>query len=351
MNNKYWSIKEVSELYNINPNKLRFYEKKGLISPLRNPENDYRQYSKEDLVSVQLILTYRLLELPVERIKMLLESHHKDTLVNQLLEQLEMINKVVHKYKIMQKSISNVLDQYVESDSRNDLLTTVITAGQTVGQQLGYSESWEDKWDFDSWAESYDVTIRNMEATLSFYKNYDLVLDRVFELSITTVGAPARILDIGVGTGALASKYLETSIDVVGVDQSHKMLIEAKKKHPGLKLRVGDFMKLPFDDNSFTSVVSTYAFHHLNDLEKVYALEEMIRVLRPGGTIVIGDMMFTDRESRSSFLECLSVNDRNVVEDEYYTDLESLCGILVERGLPYTIEQVDELMHILKIEV
>ena len=42
---KEYTIKEVSELFNITANKIRFYEAKGLLLPKRNEENEYRKYN------------------------------------------------------------------------------------------------------------------------------------------------------------------------------------------------------------------------------------------------------------------------------------------------------------------
>jgi SAM-dependent methyltransferase len=59
---------------------------------------------------------------------------------------------------------------------------------------------------------------------------------------------------------------------------------------------------LPLADASATLVVSNYCYHHLSDDDKERGLREVLRVLRPGGRVVIGDMMVrvqvTDRRSR-----------------------------------------------------
>ncbi len=49
---------------------------------------------------------------------------------------------------------------------------------------------------------------------------------------------------------------------------------------------------LPIDDRSVDVVLSCYCFHHLSDADKLQALSEIRRVLRPGGRLVFADMMF-----------------------------------------------------------
>ena len=52
-------------------------------------------------------------------------------------------------------------------------------------------------------------------------------------------------------------------------------------------------VSLPLVDGSADVAISNYCFHHVGDEDKLVALEEVHRVVRPGGRIVIGDMMFS----------------------------------------------------------
>lgn len=68
------NIKEVEEETGITRQNIRFYEKKGLIQPERNQENDYRQYSVEDIRRLKTIKMLRKLDFSVENIKEVLEG-------------------------------------------------------------------------------------------------------------------------------------------------------------------------------------------------------------------------------------------------------------------------------------
>lgn len=63
------SIKQASELLGIPSSTLRYWEKEGLISLHRNDGNEYRQFSKEDLLSIFDVQLYRLLDFPVKQLK------------------------------------------------------------------------------------------------------------------------------------------------------------------------------------------------------------------------------------------------------------------------------------------
>ena len=67
-------IKELEELTGVTKQNIRFYESKGLLMPQRNPENDYREYSEEDVRRLQMIKMFRMLDMPIEEIRKLLQG-------------------------------------------------------------------------------------------------------------------------------------------------------------------------------------------------------------------------------------------------------------------------------------
>ena len=102
---------------------------------------------------------------------------------------------------------------------------------------------------------------------------------------------PGRVLDLATGTGdlALALKRARPEAEVVGVDFSPAMLELARRKAKRLGLEVvfleGDALDLSFPDGSFQAVTVAFGFRNFADYGK--ALEEMHRILAPGGRAVI----------------------------------------------------------------
>lgn len=95
------NIKEAEEATGITRQNIRFYEKKGLIQPERNRENDYRKYSEQDIKRLKTIKMLRKLDFPVESIKEILEGnvdfsqavrYHLDHLKERKKELLDQIN-------------------------------------------------------------------------------------------------------------------------------------------------------------------------------------------------------------------------------------------------------------------
>jgi SAM-dependent methyltransferase len=93
----------------------------------------------------------------------------------------------------------------------------------------------------------------------------------------------ARILDIGCGLGVYVRKFREFSDRVYGIDIDAKRLVEGARTTPGLMRSASE--TLPFRDALFDVVVLNEVIEHVRD--DAATLAEALRVLRPGGNIVI----------------------------------------------------------------
>jgi len=98
------------------------------------------------------------------------------------------------------------------------------------------------------------------------------------------LGGNARLLDLGGGTGQVASALVPFGVRAVVLDRSRGMLSAAQKKR-GLLLVRGSAESLPFPDESFDLVVVVDALHHFKDQER--ALREAARTVRRGGAVLI----------------------------------------------------------------
>lgn len=107
--------------------------------------------------------------------------------------------------------------------------------------------------------------------------------------------ADERILDFGFGTAAVSLSIKERMPDVVltGVDIDPNVrqyaLRNAERKGVPLTLDLYDGGRLPYDDATFDKVVSSLVFHHLDAATKLHCLQEIQRILKPTGILVVGD--------------------------------------------------------------
>ena len=102
---------------------------------------------------------------------------------------------------------------------------------------------------------------------------------------------PLRVLDAGCGPGFFSVLLSKAGHSVTGIDGSEGMLAHARENaaHFGVSptLMLGDFGALPFPDGSFDLVISRNVTHIIREHLKVYG--EWLRVLRPGGVLLIFD--------------------------------------------------------------
>ncbi len=97
-----------------------------------------------------------------------------------------------------------------------------------------------------------------------------------------------RLLDVAIGDGVYLD-WLPKTWDIVGIDISSVQLAACQRRTVGrnVPLVLGEAEDLPFADNWFDAILSIGGFNYFNDPAR--ALQEMSRVVRPGGTIVISD--------------------------------------------------------------
>lgn len=129
---------------------------------------------------------------------------------------------------------------------------------------------------YGGWAESYDEPGNQL---------VDLEQPIVREI---IDGLPARVaLDAACGTGRHSAYLASSGHTVIGVDSSPAMLERARAKVPGGEFHVADLHDLPLPDNHVDLVLCALALMHVPNIEPVLA--EFVRVLRPGGSLVISD--------------------------------------------------------------
>jgi len=137
---------------------------------------------------------------------------------------------------------------------------------------------------FDEWPEAYDrwfttpigSLVRKFEAELML----DLLKPKQGEI----------ILDAGCGTGIFTTDILSSGSQVIGLDISLPMLIQAKKKFKEYPFWIilADMLNLPFPGSSFDKVVSVTALEFVEDAKG--AIGELFRITKRGGCIVVSTL-------------------------------------------------------------
>jgi ubiquinone/menaquinone biosynthesis C-methylase UbiE len=192
----------------------------------------------------------------------------------------------------------------------------------------------EETW--DSRAKTYDAFFRFTQRRL---------------VSLLQLGDNPCLLDLGCGTGwtlRYAANRTNGRGEFYGVDISSKMIERAQAKsrsYGNLHYYKSRVEELPFDDDFFDAVISSYAFHHFSNPEK--ALREANRVLKPKGKLCILDMTannaFTrlvDRFTRK--LEAAHVKSYSTTEFQALFERAGLRYITSKRIIPQIEVQIAE---------
>ena len=187
------------------------------------------------------------------------------------------------------------------------------------------------------------------------YQCREDVVDLLEDLKFET------LLDLDCGTGLLLEQIYDRlpEVKATGFDYGLERLEVAKErfKDKDINLDFGQAINLPYKDNSFDIVVSTTTFHHYQQPKKV--LNEVYRVLKPGGTFIIGD---TYMSSVLKYLNRISKPINEVTEMKLYSTediwkllnsagftgiqwrlLNKFAYLIKATALPFSLETIEEI--------
>jgi demethylmenaquinone methyltransferase / 2-methoxy-6-polyprenyl-1,4-benzoquinol methylase len=148
---------------------------------------------------------------------------------------------------------------------------------------------------FDRIAGLYDVM--NTVMTAGLHHRW-----RARAVELAEVGPGSRVLDVATGTGDLAVALLEAVMpdgEVIACDFSERMLARARQKAPQVRFEWADALALPYAADAFDAVTVGFGARNFGDLDR--GLSELVRVVRPGGRVVILEITQPTREPLASF--------------------------------------------------
>lgn len=144
---------------------------------------------------------------------------------------------------------------------------------------------------------------------MGFAKSYKL-RDVKFKKYLDLLGIKKsdKVLDVGCGEGIFLARIVKTyEADGTGVDISKKSIVTAKQwQSPRLHFQMADATRLPFPDESFNHVLSFDLLEHVQNQSKV--LSEIVRVLRPKGSLLIYTINKNQRYTWNFWLDKLGVD-------------------------------------------
>jgi len=116
------------------------------------------------------------------------------------------------------------------------------------------------------------------------HKPLDRELLNRFAAAVRDVGP---VCDLGCGPGHVARYLHERGVDVCGIDLSPAMVERARRLTPAVEFQQGDMLALDIDDESWAGIAAFYSIIHIPRADLPRALAEFLRVLRPGGRLLL----------------------------------------------------------------
>ena len=145
MKRKYYKTGELSKIYKLGRDSIKYYEKLGLLNPTRDT-NSYRMYTIKDICNLNLIRELRTLDFSMQRIKEYIENRNINTTRKMLLEEIELIEKKVEDLNSHKESLKKRLcsiDKCIEHTTFNriELLYMNKRKALTVDSNESFAEN------------------------------------------------------------------------------------------------------------------------------------------------------------------------------------------------------------------
>ncbi|MFR3567047.1 MAG: MerR family transcriptional regulator [Paraclostridium sordellii] len=224
MKRKYYKTGELSKIYNLGRDSLKYYEKLGLLNPGRDT-NSYRMYTIKDICNLNLIKELRSLDFSMQKIKEYLENRNVDTTREMLLEEIRFIDEKLeelssHKESLHKRlsSINNTVEH--TNFNRIELLympkrkVLTVNSNVTFDENVDYliqrlNEKFDDKFyvlgnsNFGAVFDTKSVTkgvFNNYKYIFCLLdddaKNYDFIIDEGYYVTYTYKGNYKQIRKI-----------------------------------------------------------------------------------------------------------------------------------------------------------
>jgi SAM-dependent methyltransferase len=167
----------------------------------------------------------------------------------------------------------------------------------------------------------------------------ELPLDRSILDDTVEVTGSGPVLDLGCGPGQVTNYMAQRGVQAVGIDLSTRMLRLAAERTTVCAYACGDMLSLPFRSGSFAGVVAFYSIQSLHRLSLPTSLQEVSRVLVPGGIFVVAAHLGVGETYTEEFLG----HRVERVGGTFYTEAE-LQGAL--RSHSFSIENAQQRDHL-----
>lgn len=335
------NTKEVCKKLNVTPKMLRIYEENGLIKPSRR-ENNYRDYSAENLLQIETVAVLRGLGFSIPEIKKMLtfdrtENENMDMFYLQYKALDSQIDRLQQTKEELQDAINKLLDS-----CNTQSLADILRSDEKKSQKRIDYDDMVTEWDFDKMASDF------VNKYLSSDIPYINTVKRLKDIIETKKGS--SFIDIGCGTCNLWQGS-PPDINLLAVDLSLPMLLESRKRLPWISIRLDNIITMNTREyDIYDVVVSSFTIHHIPPENQYRAVDNILALCRKGGMALIADRCFKSAEHRRSRERMLmDKNDMQALEymnSEYFIHADELEAYLKIKANKVITEYTDDNMVI-----
>lgn len=269
MEQERFTVGELADLAGVSPRTIRYYHKKGLLSPVAYSESQYRQYDKSSLLQLQQILMLKYIGFSLEEITEIFR-HRKETSVAELLagqrrmllEKREQLNRII-----------TVVEKTRDYCSRDELglsqlseLVKMLTYNESANKSFEYYEKYGVKQqDWYPWL-FRQLGLQKGEKVLDIGGGYGLVWRRSF--SLIPQGVQIVVLDKSREQIALFQGF---------VDENRGLL----KEGSAISFENKDLNRVSYGEKAYDCILSLHMWPYIEN--RTAFLEKVMRALKPGG--------------------------------------------------------------------
>lgn len=189
---EYFKIGEITRLFGVGPDSIRYYEKMGLISPTRDENSNYRLYSLEDIRQIMVVRELLSLEFSTEEIRGFVKERTVEHTLAQLEKELGTVNETLLRLYQTKESLQNRIEAIRKAKSLNADRTVrmlelearpcvMISATWTPDNKVAYSaiqrmHTYQQKLNVIGACECYTLDLEHSDPKSSYYRTYNVFL-------------------------------------------------------------------------------------------------------------------------------------------------------------------------------
>lgn len=263
----FYKTNQFAKLANVTDRTIRYYDKIGLLKPSFIMSNGYRQYTDEDLLKLQKIISLKELGLSIQEIFPLVKN--EENIKDSLVLQSRLLDSKISQLEQMKETLTSVIESI---DSGDMDWKKVISLLQVTNQDSNIIEHYRNSNHLKVRINLHDKYSTNTQGW------YPWILEQI------DFGRISRLLEIGCGNGQI---WNSCKIDLrnreVFLSDISKGMVEEVRNSLGVDFNciVADCQKIPFKNDYFDAILANHVLFYVLDLS--LGLQEISRVLRKGG--------------------------------------------------------------------